>query len=145
MPSKMKSIEPYVSHSISSSMMSSLNPSKVSSLIISVSGSVIPSHSVEPNMSSSSSPYDIPLLSSRYCHVLKGDIGEWPSYMPSKMQPRDTAVYHSTSLPIMSSLNPSKVPYLFPSVAHLYSPSQIYSSLPKFLSAAHAGMPSQIY
>ena len=77
----MKLREPYVAHIISPSMMLSFNTSKVHSLIISESGSVMPSHSVEPSMSYSSIPYDIPLLSNRYCHVLKGDIGACTSAM----------------------------------------------------------------
>ena len=78
MPSKMKSRDPSVAHSISLLMMLSLNPSKSPSLIISESDSVMPSHSVEPSMFSSSSPFDIPHLSNRYCLVLKGVIGASP-------------------------------------------------------------------
>ena len=78
MPSKMKSGDNSIAHSILPSIMLSLNTSKVPSLILSESGSVIPSHSVEPIMSSSLSPSGIPLLSNRYCHVLKEDIGASP-------------------------------------------------------------------
>ena len=99
-------------------MMLSLNPIKVPSLIISEPGSVMPSHNVEPNISSSSSPSDITLLSNRYCHVLKGDIGAWPFAIPSKLKSREPSVAHSISPSMMLSFNPSKCPYLIPSVSH---------------------------
>ena len=98
----MKSREPYVAHSISPSMMLSFNPSKVSSMILSDSGSVMSSHSVEPNMASSSIPSTITLLSNRYCHVLKGGIGAWPSDVPSKMNSREKYVAHIISPSMMS-------------------------------------------
>ena len=88
MPSKIKSRDPYVVHSISPTMKLSFNTSKVPYLIISESGSVMPSHSVEPIMSSSSIPADIPPLSNRYCHVMKVNNVAWPSSVPSKMKSR---------------------------------------------------------
>ena len=125
--------------------MLSFNPSKVFSLNILKSVSVMPSHSVEPNMSSSSSPSDITLLSNRYWLVLKGDMGTWPSVMTSKTNSIKLFVSHSISPSMMSSFNPSKGPYLIPSVAHLYLRSQIYSSLTKFLLEAHSDTPNKIY
>ena len=41
--------------------------------------------------------------------------------------------------------DPRKFPYLIPLVHHSDIPSQIYLSLPKFLSAAHSYMLSRIY
>ena len=145
MTSKMKSREPYVSHSVSPSMMLFLNPSKVPSLIISEYGSGMTIHNVESNMSSSSSPSDISLLSNRYNQVLKGSIFAWPSAVPSKMKAREPSVAHSVSPSIMLSVNPSKGPYLIPSADHSDMPSQIYSLLPRFLSAAHLDMTSKLY
>ena len=107
-------------------MMLYFNPSKVPSMIISESYSVMTSHSVEPNMSSSSIPSGIPILSNRYCHELKGDIGAWPSSIPSKIQSREPSVSHSLSPSMMLSFNPSKCPYLIPSVSHSDISGQIY-------------------
>ena len=78
----MKSRDPYVAHIISPSIMLTFKPSKVPSLIRSETGLVMPSHSLEPIMSSSSSTSDIQLLSNSYFHVLKGDIGACTSDMP---------------------------------------------------------------
>ena len=102
------------------------NPSKVPSMIISYSGSVMKSHSVEPNMSSSSITSGITLLSNRYSHVLKMNIGARPSAIPSKIKSRDPSVSHSISPSMMFYFNPSKCPYLIPSVSHSDIPGQIY-------------------
>ena len=141
----MKSRDPYVAHIISPSMMLFFNTSKFPTLIISESGSVMPIHNVKPNMSSSSSPSDIPLLSNRYNHVLKGDIGAWTSAMPSKMNSIEPSVAHSISPSMMLSFNPNKGTYLIPPVVHSDMPGQLYLSLPKFLSEAHSDIPSQLY
>ena len=76
--------------------------------------------------------------------MLKGDIGAWPSAMPSKIKSIETSVAHSISPSMMSYFNLSKVPYLIPSVAHLDMPSKLYSSWPKFILAAHSDIPSQL-
>ena len=77
--------------------------------------------------------------------MLKDDIGAWSSPIPSKMKSRESSVAHSISPSMMLSFNTSKVIYFITSVAHSGMPSQIYPSLPKFLSAHHLDMPSQIY
>ena len=126
-------------------MMLSFYKSIVPSLIISEFCSVMSSHSVETNMSSSSIPSYITLLSNRYCHVLKGDIVAWTSCMSSEMKSRDPSVAHSISPSMLSSFKNSKFPYLITSVAHLDMPIQIYLSFPKYLSAAYSDISSQIY
>ena len=102
MLSKMKSIETSIAHSISPSMMLYFNPIKFPSLIISESYSGMSSQSVEPSMSSSSSPFDIPLLSNRYCHMLKGDIGASPNtvvvWSVTGFPPYHTLVHNFTGM-----------------------------------------------